>query len=57
MVHSAEARVERYLSACCEARIERAEFSDGRGFLICSGCSKVLAVEPKPASTRPQTSA
>jgi hypothetical protein len=47
MAKTAEARVQSYLSSCCEARIEHASFSDGRGFLICSGCSKVLAVEKK----------
>ena len=43
-----EAHVERYLSVCCEAPIDRAAFSDGRGFLICSACGKVFAVERKP---------
>jgi hypothetical protein len=48
MRQSAEARLDRYQSACCQARIEVATFSDGRHFLICSGRSKVIAVEPKP---------
>jgi hypothetical protein len=48
MAKSAEAKVEQYLSVCCQAPIDRAAFSDGRGFLTCSACSKVLAVEPKP---------
>jgi hypothetical protein len=47
---SAEAKVQRYLSVCCEAPIDPASFSDGRGFLICSACGKVLAVEPRRAS-------
>ena len=47
MVRTAEAKVQQYLSSCCEAPIDHASFSDGRGFLICSACSKVLAVEPK----------
>jgi hypothetical protein len=46
MPKNAEAKVDRYLSGCCE--IDRAAFSDGRGFLICSACGNVLAVEPKP---------
>jgi hypothetical protein len=45
MARSAGAQVERYLSVCCQALIERAVFSDGRGFLICSECRQVLAVE------------
>jgi hypothetical protein len=48
MPKNAEAKVDRYLSGCCEAPIDRAAFSDGRGFLICSACGNVLAVEPKP---------
>ena len=48
MPKNAEAKVERYVSVCCEAKIDRAEFSDGRGFLICSACGNVVAVEPKP---------
>jgi hypothetical protein len=48
MRQSAEARVDTYQSACCGARIDVASFSDGRHFLICSACSKVMAVEPKP---------
>ena len=47
MAKTAEAEVERYLSACCKAPIERAEFSDSRGFLVCSACAKVLGVEPR----------
>jgi hypothetical protein len=47
MAQSAGAQVERYLSVCCQAPIDRAVFSDGRGFLICSSCKQVLAVEPK----------
>jgi hypothetical protein len=47
MPQIAEATVQRYRSACCDAPIGRAAFSDGRGFLICSACSKVLAVERK----------
>jgi hypothetical protein len=39
--------VQRYLSVCCEAQIDAAAFSDGRRFLICSACGKVLAVEAK----------
>jgi hypothetical protein len=42
-----KALVENYRSVCCEAPLERAEFSDGRGFLICSACQRVVAVEPK----------
>jgi hypothetical protein len=47
MARSAGAQVEQYLSVCCQAVIDRAAFSDGRGFLICSQCRQVLAVEPK----------
>jgi hypothetical protein len=49
MPQIAEARVQRYRSACCDAPIGRAAFSDGRRFLICSACAKVLAVERQPA--------
>jgi hypothetical protein len=48
MHQAAEAQLERYLSICCQAAIERAVFSDGRGFLVCSSCARVLAVEPRP---------
>jgi hypothetical protein len=48
MPKTAEAEVERYRSVCCQAPIDRAAFSDGRGFLTCSACGKVLAVEAKP---------
>ncbi len=47
MRRTAEANVETYRSLCCEAAIDSAAFSDGRRFLICSACGKVLAVEPK----------
>jgi hypothetical protein len=47
MPQIAPARIERYLSVCCEAPIDRGAFSDGRAFLICSRCNKVLAVEPR----------
>ena len=50
---TAAAKVQRYLSVCCEAPLDlAASFSDGRGFLICSSCGKVLAVEPKPERER-----
>jgi hypothetical protein len=47
MARSAGVQVDRYLSVCCQAAIDRAAFSDGRGFLICSKCRQVLAVEPR----------
>ena len=47
MRQTAEAKVENYRSVCCAAALDRAVFSDGRGFVICSACGKVLAVEPK----------
>jgi hypothetical protein len=52
MAPTAEAQLERYLSVCCEAPIDPASFSDGRRFLICSSCGKVLAVEPKRERSR-----
>jgi hypothetical protein len=48
MRQTAEANVERYRSVCCSAALEPAVFSDGRRFLICAKCGKVLAVEPRP---------
>ena len=42
-----KATVESYRSVCCQATIDPAVFSDGRRFLICSDCGKVLAVEPR----------
>jgi ribosomal protein S27E len=47
MRQTARAKVESYRSACCRATIDSAVFSDGRAFLVCSACGKVLAVEPK----------
>jgi ribosomal protein S27E len=47
MRQTAEVKVESYRSVCCDAALDRAVFSDGRGFVICSACGKVLAVEPK----------
>jgi hypothetical protein len=47
MRQTAEVTVERFRSVCCQATIDPALFSDGRRFLICSACGKVLAVEPK----------
>jgi hypothetical protein len=46
MRHTAP-KVESHRSPCCAAPLDRAVFSDGRGFVICSACQKVLAVEPK----------
>ncbi len=46
MRHTAP-KVESDRSVCCAAALDRAVFSDGRGFVICSACKKVLAVEPK----------
>jgi hypothetical protein len=46
---TAERTIQVYRSACCEARLELAAFSDGRRFLICSACGKVLAVEARRA--------
>jgi hypothetical protein len=40
-------KVESRSSACCAAALDRGFFSDGRSFVICSACGKVLAVEPK----------
>jgi hypothetical protein len=48
MRQTTEPIVEVFRSACCEARLDRAAFSDGRRFLICSACGKVLAVEARP---------
>ena len=48
MRQTVETKVETYRSVCCTAALDRAVFSDGRVFVICSACGKVLAVEPKP---------
>ena len=45
--HTAEPTVHVYRSACCEARLFPAAFSNGRRFLICSACGKVLAIEAR----------
>jgi hypothetical protein len=47
MPQSVEAIVRDYRSGCCQATIDVAMFSDGRRFLVCTACGRVLAVEPK----------
>jgi hypothetical protein len=47
MQQTVEATARAYRSGCCQATIDPASFSDGRSFLICSACGKVLAVEAK----------
>jgi hypothetical protein len=46
MPQTVEAIVRDYRSGCCRA-IDAAMFSDGRRFLVCAACGRVLAVEPK----------
>jgi hypothetical protein len=47
MPQSVQAIVRDYCSGCCRAAIDAAMFSDGRRFLVCRACGRVLAVEPK----------
>jgi hypothetical protein len=52
MHQTAEVTGKAYVSGCCQAGIDPASFSDGRRFLVCSACGKVLAVEAKAEAQR-----